>query len=166
MNALKAVEKQYFSVTETAAIIRRELKTAFPGVKFSVKSKRYSGGSSIDVAWLLGPFSEDVKAIVGKFQGADFDGMTDCTTLVNTTYEGKLTHFAPHHIFCNREIPEWDKRVKLAEDFMRTVMTYKDWEWHAADRDARKVIHYQREGETILEAIDRVIFGESLPFGS
>lgn len=58
--------------------IRIELARAFPGVKFSVKSSRYSGGDSINVRWTDGPTSDQVDEIAGRYQGGSFDGMTDC----------------------------------------------------------------------------------------
>jgi hypothetical protein len=58
--------------------IRTELKRAFPAVKFSVRGKSYSGGCSIDVSWVDGPTSEQVKAILGKYAQGSFDGMIDC----------------------------------------------------------------------------------------
>jgi hypothetical protein len=58
--------------------IRIELKAAFPSVKFSVKTRKYSGGDSIDVRWEDGPTTKMVDAIIQKYQGGYFDGMTDC----------------------------------------------------------------------------------------
>ena len=43
------------SLTDTAKLIRATLKAKFPGIKFSVRSSRYAGGSSIDVRWNDGP---------------------------------------------------------------------------------------------------------------
>lgn len=64
-------------VTDCAKLIRKALKRHFPGVKFSVRSDRYSGGSSVDVNWTDGPMERDVDAVVKVYQGASFDGMTD-----------------------------------------------------------------------------------------
>ncbi len=58
--------------------IRAMLKAAFPGVKFSVTSERFSGGNSIDIAWQDGPRTKDVQDITGRFQQGNFDSMTDC----------------------------------------------------------------------------------------
>lgn len=60
-----------------AVNIRRELKAAFPKVKFRVKSNTYSGGTSIDVYWIDGPTTEEVKKITAKYEHGSFDGMTD-----------------------------------------------------------------------------------------
>jgi len=58
--------------------IRIELKLAFPGIKFSVKSSRFSMGDSIDVSWTDGPNCAQVNAIVCRYKAGSFDGMTDC----------------------------------------------------------------------------------------
>ena len=63
-----------------AANIRRELKSAFPGIKFSVRSDCYSGGDSVDIRWELGPTSREVDAITNKYQEGSFDGMVDLYT--------------------------------------------------------------------------------------
>jgi len=47
--------KNYESTADTAKRVRKALKHYFPAVKFSVHSKVYSGGSSIDVRWTDGP---------------------------------------------------------------------------------------------------------------
>jgi hypothetical protein len=57
--------------------IRKQLTAAFPGVKFAVRSSRFSGGDSINVRWTDGPTSAQVKSIVDRYRAGDFDGMTD-----------------------------------------------------------------------------------------
>ena len=54
------MEKKYFDTVETAKLIRKALKAKFPGVKFSVRSRKYAGGSSIDVVWTDGPAAKAV----------------------------------------------------------------------------------------------------------
>jgi hypothetical protein len=68
---------EYISTNETAVLIRAQLKKHFPGVKFSVRSSKYSGGSSIDVRWVDGPKSSAVDRIAKPFSGSEFDGMID-----------------------------------------------------------------------------------------
>jgi len=70
------MEKTYETAAETARKIRAALK-AFPGVKFSVTSKSYSGGSSVSVSWTDGPLASVVDKVVKVFEGATFDAMTD-----------------------------------------------------------------------------------------
>ena len=65
---------------QAAANIRKELKAAFPGVKFSVTSDSYAGGNSVSIHWTEGPTTERVEAISGKYQEGSFDGMIDLYT--------------------------------------------------------------------------------------
>jgi len=58
--------------------IRIELKAAFPGIKFSVKSERFSMGNAIRISWTDGPTSAQVEEITSRYEAGDFDGMTDC----------------------------------------------------------------------------------------
>lgn len=64
---------------DVAKMIRRELRAAFPATTFRVVQARGSMVSTIRVRWLDGPSNAAVRAIVGKFDGKGFDGMTDST---------------------------------------------------------------------------------------
>lgn len=77
---------RYIDTAEAAKMLRPFLKREFPGVKFSVRIDRYAGGSSIDVNWTDGPTVEQVEAISRGFQGARFEGMTDCAYSANSWY--------------------------------------------------------------------------------
>lgn len=61
-----------------AANIRKELKKAFPGLTFSVRSRSYNGGNNINIGWHFGPTTKQVEEITGKYQHGNFDGMSDC----------------------------------------------------------------------------------------
>lgn len=56
---------------------KAELKATFPGVKFSVKTSRFSGGDSMYVRWTDGPTTRQVEAIINKYSAGRFDGSTD-----------------------------------------------------------------------------------------
>jgi len=75
-----AYPRQWLSAAETAQHVRRGLAAAFPSQKFSVRSSTYSGGASVDVRWTEGPTWEAVRAITGRYEGSDFDGMIDLKT--------------------------------------------------------------------------------------
>ena len=65
----------HISLPDTAKCIRAVLKAKYPETKFSVRSSRYSGGSSITAYWHDGPLSID--EILKPYQSAGFDGMID-----------------------------------------------------------------------------------------
>ena len=47
----------FLPITEIARLTRAELKTLFPDWKFSVRTKKFSGGRSMDVSLQAGPES-------------------------------------------------------------------------------------------------------------
>ena len=123
-----AVDVNYrIPTTECAKLIRLALKDEFPGIKFSVKSRKYSMGSSIDIAWTDGPVADyssgsnleaavevrTVKAIANFFSGSTFDGMTDMASTVETLIETgtpespwAVVNFGVDYVFANRSFSE------------------------------------------------------------
>ncbi|MBO9609197.1 MAG: hypothetical protein J7639_24800 [Paenibacillaceae bacterium] len=77
------------SAAETAKKVRKALKEAFPGVKFSVTSSTYSMGSSVSIDWTDGPSRQVVQDVADKFKSATFDGMTDSQSLHGYLFEGQ-----------------------------------------------------------------------------
>jgi len=73
----KAERKGLAEPANSAKILKGYLREFFPGVKFSVKSSIFSGGSSIDIHYTDGPLYEEVSRIAALFQHGYFDGMTD-----------------------------------------------------------------------------------------
>lgn len=68
---------RHIDAAEVAKMIRAHLKRTFPGTAFSVRLRRYAGGSSIDVHWTDGPTDAMVDAEVGDWNGHRFDSMID-----------------------------------------------------------------------------------------
>ncbi len=68
---------------QAAKQIRQILKHAFPGIKFSVRSRNFSMGDAVDIGWTDGPTRELVNAKTSQFQEGNFDGMTDSYNLDN-----------------------------------------------------------------------------------
>ncbi len=69
---------RYIDTADVAKMLRPVLRRTFPGVKFSVRISRYSGGSSVGIGWTDGPTEAQVSAVAEGFQGGRFEGMTDC----------------------------------------------------------------------------------------
>ena len=94
---------RYVSTTETAKIVRRTLRSEFPGIKFSVRSRKYAGGSSIDISYNdINLNSREVEEVMNRFRGADFDGMTDSYNYRDDSiYEGEKVSFSPQFIFAS-----------------------------------------------------------------
>jgi len=114
------MQTRYISTTETAKIIRQELAKAFPGIKFSVRSESYSGGSSINVGWADGPTPKMVEKVAHQFKAASFDSMIDLKTRHDSEWNGERVRFGPDYVFCNRT---------LSTEFLQKVAnrTAKEW---------------------------------------
>jgi hypothetical protein len=92
------------TVNETSKIIKKTLTAAFPGVKFSVRLEKYSGGCSIDASWIDGPATVQVNAILERFSGTGFDGMTDCSFHCGERrYKGELVDFHSGYVRASRQ---------------------------------------------------------------
>lgn len=63
----------YMTVAKVAQNLRTELKRKYPGVKFSVTSSSFSGGTSITVRYEDGPAYDDVSDIVDRYQDSHAD---------------------------------------------------------------------------------------------
>ena len=76
--------------------IRKELKVAFPGIKFSVRRK----DDTINIEWQDGPTRAQVEKIAGKYERGSFNIMSDI-------YENNYAEFNEKHgdtkyLFMNR----------------------------------------------------------------
>ncbi len=139
---------RYLTVTETAKLVRQVIGKHFPETKFSVRSKSYSGGASIDISWTDGARAKIVEAIVNGFEGKNFDGMNDLASCQDSwilpdgtadlayrpeSYGGskpgfvsdaphpraELVHFGANYVFCNRHISNFDRKETQAETYIR-----------------------------------------------
>lgn len=75
--------KTLSSHAAAAKMIRQELKTSFPEIVFSVKSRSYSGGCSIDVRYTNGPTEDLITPIIEKYEMGSFCGMQDLYEYTN-----------------------------------------------------------------------------------
>lgn len=66
-----------YSIKDTAAALRRALKTEFPGVKFSVRMDRGSAYGWFRVEWTDGPTWQQARPVIDRFQSYDFDHQHD-----------------------------------------------------------------------------------------
>ena len=78
MNATETYQPpEWIDRATVAGMIRRDLKRAFPAIKFSVRSRSYAGGGAIDVYWTDGPTRDRVATVCAKYQDRGFDGSID-----------------------------------------------------------------------------------------
>lgn len=98
--------------------IRRELKAAFPGVAFSVKTKSFSGGNDINISWTDGPTTEEVREITSKYKEGSFDGMVD---MYNYHKDRDDLIGGAEYVFENRHISD----EACAREFKKMGYDYK-----------------------------------------
>lgn len=106
---------RFLTCAETARLVRQALREAFPGFRFGVRSKTYAGGASINVEWVDGPATADVNAIVRRFEGAYFCGMTDYKGQVYNELDGEAVTFGADYIFTQRNYTEEFINARVAE---------------------------------------------------
>ena len=99
----------YTSPSAVAKLVSKELKQAFPGVKFSVKTRRYS---AVDINYVDGPTFSDVSEIANKYEWGSFDGMQDM-------YVADKNKSGPsvQYVFVTRDYS--DEKIKMASDAIR-----------------------------------------------
>ena len=54
---------------ESAKEIRKVLMQSWPGVKFSVRVRRFAGGSAVDINWTDGPTQKEVRGATDHLKG-------------------------------------------------------------------------------------------------
>ena len=106
----------YLSCADTAKIIRAALKKNWPHVKFSVRSKTYSMGASIDVSWTDGPAVPLVDKVVRPYAGATFDGMQDLKEYHSAVLHADGTASEPD----GAPLPHGARIVHFGADFVFT----------------------------------------------
>lgn len=94
---------------KTTSLLKKYLQEKF-GVKFSVRTEKYSGGSSMNVSYTGGPSKDKVEAIVNRLQYGNFNGMEDIYEYKDDSQTGliidgyKLETFK--YNFVRREMPD------------------------------------------------------------
>jgi hypothetical protein len=119
---------------QAAASIKKELSAAFPGIKFSVKSKSFSMGNSVDVSWELGPTSKEVDVILDKYTEGDFDGMTDSYNYRKND-QFRASHGSAKYVHGSRSMPDglFDR---LCRDIARHQGVLFTSQWQRRENDS------------------------------
>lgn len=85
-------------VATTATEIKKELKSTFPGVKFSVRSSSYNTGSSISIEWSNLPTVAAVEAITNKYSHVNRCEVTHEILSGGNTYISTYVDYTPEFI--------------------------------------------------------------------
>ena len=173
---VKAKDKPQWSPGRVAAEnIRRELKRAYPKVKFCVRSDY----NSVGIKWTDGPTVAKVDEIAGKYEAGHFDGSDDCyKNDANATFADVFG--APKYVSASREFSEGTceiigralcdaQRVEFAGANTLCVMGAGDCEWlsthvwrvlgEADIEPGRKVVGVERDDRESRRWSYRVVTG-------
>lgn len=115
---LVPISEKVNSLQAAAKNIRIELARAYPGIKFSVKSSRFSMGDSINVKWIDGPNSDQVEEIVDKYSGGSFNSMEDIYEYSRNAWNDAFG--SGKYVHCNR-----DNSDKAIDSAIRSVFLKK-----------------------------------------
>lgn len=127
-----------YTTKETAAALRRALREAFPGVRFSVRMARGTAYGWLDVAYVDGPTTEQVREITNGYVDERFNAMTDCYDPVEPTLyareDGSLYEIRwsccgiNTHRTCSPETQAWAATVAVPGSYWwpRGVAAWRD----------------------------------------
>jgi len=104
--------------------IKKELAHTFPGQKFSVKSRSYSGGNSIDVSWDDGPTKVEVEVIVSKYEEGHFNGMEDIYEYSDSPFPDVFG--GSKYVFAQRRVG-FERHVEIAKSEFGLNVRYDDY---------------------------------------
>jgi len=143
------------TAAKASQLIRKDLKIAFPEIKFSVRSHNYSGGHSINVEWDNGPTSESLDKIVGKYKHGRFDMITD----IYSYKEFKKDLPQVDYVFSNRTVSE-----EIYQDYFEEYKkTHKNWNIYCDGIDEYDAKFYSEWSAcTPREFISRVLCKKDL----
>lgn len=104
----------YLKNGEKSRNLRAVLAHEFPGVKFSVSTNTYSGGSSATVSYENGPSYSKVERLVDEFQTSRNEPMTDYWDYVPTATTQVCGGWSYTHV--NRKVTD-EKIKQYAEEY-------------------------------------------------
>lgn len=95
-------ERVDYTAVETGKEIRRALRAAFPGVKFSLRGSRGTGYGWFSLSWTDGPTTSQADEVTNGFRSSYFDGMDDSTHQIPATmYADADGVIREHRYHCN-----------------------------------------------------------------
>lgn len=96
---------RFVRTSEQNKLIRKALKTAFPGFKFdSIRASH--GGGAVQVEWTDGPTKAEVDAVVSAFKGGYYDAVEDYHGVNRSLLNGEEVYFEGESIFTKRDLSQ------------------------------------------------------------
>ena len=102
---------------KSTAILKKYLREKY-GINASIKSKFYSGGSSLNISYTGGISKHIIEREISHLQYGSFDGMTDLYEYNNSAENGliidgyKLETFK--YVFINQDVSDFRKKIAFA----------------------------------------------------
>lgn len=110
------------STRQSTSLLKKYLLEKF-GIKASVKSDKYSGGSSMRIAYNLGLKTSHIENDLGRLERGNFNGMIDLYEYKNAAERGIKINGVElemyNYVFVNREISD-EFELKIAQAFFST----------------------------------------------
>jgi hypothetical protein len=107
-----------------ASNLRKVLARQFPGVKFSITSKSFSMGNSVDVRWTDGPTTEAVAEFADRFEYGTFDAMTDCSGIRHSVFMDMFG--SSKYVHCSRDV-SGPRYIQVAAEMGYHDATVDQW---------------------------------------
>lgn len=105
------------TAAQTAKAIRTELKSVFPGTKFSVTSENFSMGNAVRIKWTYGPTDDEVKSVTDKYQYGHFNSMEDMYEMSNCSEDLPQVKFVTtRREYSEEAINEVMAELEITED--------------------------------------------------
>lgn len=161
-----------YSTTETAAIIRDELKKKFPTTKFSVRSQKYSGGSSINIYWTDGASGVDVDEFTKQFEGASYDGGQDMKIYHNSTWNGQevkwgVDFISTYRSYSKESLEAWSNKISKELDCESLkVLQHGDGSPYLEETNQRVRVEHGRGEEFLSSVINHRMYNADLSIAS
>lgn len=125
---------------DAAKIIRKTLKGAFKGTKFSVTTEKYAGGSSVGIDWENGPTVAQVDAIAQRYAGATFNGMIDLKEHVkDSLIDGIQVSWGCDYVMTHRNFSE-GVQEELRTNLQATIGGFDTQPTHQQDQTIYRVL--------------------------
>jgi len=132
-NRSKTLSRQ----ARAAADLKHWLRRAFPGVKFSVRSKSFAGGTSLRVSWHFGPTQAAVEEWATDYRDGIFDPSQDLY-IYDCTPEGRgfrEKRGGAKHVHCHRSYApsggDWHDEERLFERVARDLCALQRIEYRS-----------------------------------
>lgn len=112
---------------QCAKAIRKDLKIAFPNIKFSVRSSNFAGGDSVDISYDNWVPTEQIQSIVSKYKYGTFDWMTDCYNYDNKDNSIPQSKYVMVHRNITNDIRQTEKE-QLANSYgIKNINDEQEW---------------------------------------